>query len=614
MIRRTALPICCGLAALLLAGCVSPPAPAARRARPSASLTRAEALYEAGDYTGALIECIDIGHRNPDTPGLVETRHRVLKAMSEQRANEMALRRETSRERAVIDLERSRVMPDTYGQRRFIRGLSDPTRTEPSPMEKALERRVTLHLDSVNLDTFILALGASENVNIIADAMDTTKTMTVHADDVPLGEILDYVARNLGVAFYLGENLIWATPKTDAESPMPLETRMYRLRKGISGSTEGGAGNKIKIVDAIERFVPKVPGGDLMFDPKSHVLIVKNTRANLALIEALIAGLDVCPPQVLIEARFVGTTVTDLRELGIDWLLNSPLTVTRTKVLQNGTEVTAPQTQINEGGSVSFTPFANQVQGLNLTYQGLLTDPMFQAVLHALDVSGKAQTLSVPKVTTVNNHPAMIRVGEDFRFFEEFDTVSVPTVTDDGTTVYTSMLVPVGKPQLEELGIELSVIPSLGADMRTITLSLKPEISEFVRFEEYEVGLIEGETDTTTTNGLSMVKLPIFRRSIIETEVLVQSGETVVMGGLVTATGTEGKSQVPFLGAIPLLGRLFQRDSIQESRQNLLIFVTATIVTERGEDLVPMERIPAADASAPVHEAPPVAAPAVETE
>ena len=128
--------------------------------------------------------------------------------------------------------------------------------------------------------------------------------------------------------------------------------------------------------------------------------------------------------------------------------------------------------------------------------------------------------------------------------------------------------------------------------MSSITLQLLPEISEFVRYETYEVGAgnggNNGQNSTTTTNGTSTVKIPIFRRSKIDTEVIVQSGETVVMGGLITSSESKHKDKIPFLASIPLIGLLFQNDLTDNDQKNLLIFVTATIISERGENLIPM--------------------------
>lgn len=587
-----------------LSGCVTTNGPKTVATIPVTSplLAKAEGLLKKGDFTGAMLECVDLAQKDPDLAGLDSLQQRIMAKLEEQRAARANARAAVTAQRMDTDVTRQKELPDTYGLRRTVKGQSSSLRTPGNAMQKALEKKVTVHLDNVDLTNFILTLGASEKVNIVADNMSGNKTLTIHADQVPLSEILDYVSRNLGISFFIGENIIWATEQDQTRKGIPMETRMYRLRKGIDGKLDTSTDAPVDeskedttpLVQAIKRFVPQTEGADLLYDKKSHALIVKNTIENLARVEDLIETMDVCPPQILIEARFISTGVTDLRELGIDWVLNSPLTISKSSDSKN-------QTQINMGATSGFTAPVNAAQGLNMTYEGLLTDPMFKAVIHALEKTGKARTLSVPKVTTVNNRTARIRVGDDFRYYDEYDIQSVPSqVTgNSGNTVYTSQLVPVGSPKLEELGIELKVRPSVGADMSSVTLQLLPEISEFVRYETYEVGTggNSGQNSTSTTNGTSTVKLPIFRRSKIETEVIVQSGETVVMGGLITSTESKHKDKIPFLSSIPLIGLLFQNDLTDNDQKNLLIFVTATIISERGENLVPLISSPTGGAT-----------------
>lgn len=556
-------------------------------------LAQAQKLFEDGLYTDAMLKCVDIAHVNPTLPGLPELQNKIVGKLTEERAKAALLRSSTGYRTMEVDVLSKRAVPETYGLRRTINPGLSPLRTPPTSMQATLKKPVTVHLDNVELDQFILAVGTTEGINIICDSgAGAGKTMTLHADKVPLKEVLDYVSKNLGVTFYVGENIIWATAVAPAGSKIPLVTRLYRLRKGISGE-EIDKGDRINLVEAIDKFVVKEDGSDMLFDKKAHILIVKNSRENLALVEDLIDRLDVCPPQILIEARFISTSISDLRELGIDWIMNSPLVVSRKPVTSGGTTTEKTRTEINSGASLTYASFPNSSQGANLTYQGLLTDPMFKAVLHALHISGKTRTLSVPKVTTVNNRPAVIRIGEDFRFFEEYQIQSVPTsVTDAGSQVYSSILVPVGSPRVEELGITLNVTPSVGGDLSSITIRLTPEISEFVRWEFYQVGSGSGSsvggTNNIATNALSMVKLPIFRRSKIDTELIVDSGETVVMGGLITSTETKSQSGIPFFSWLPIIGKFFTRNEVQEQKQNLLIFVTASILSERGENLVPI--------------------------
>jgi type IV pilus assembly protein PilQ len=596
-------PCAAGVLALLTA-CATPNGSADRGA--NSELAAAEAHLLAGRYTEALTVCIALARTNPIMPGLPELQNRVMTRLTELRAREAALAAAQTHPRSAVDIDTRKRIPSTYGLDRFVEGQTNSLRTIPNAMEQILRKPVSIHMDGLGLKDFILQIAASDNVNIITDGAIGDGAITLHAEKVPLAEILDYISRNLGVTFFVGENLIWATATAPTEAGPPLATRVYRLRKGLSGDElESGEADVVKIVT---QFVPPSTGSMLVFNRKAHVLLAKNTRENLAKVEALIEALDVCPPQVLIEARFLTLGVNDLRELGIDWIIDSPIGVTTETVLRNGASIRADQTRITpSGGSgnplIGFQHGENDSRGLNFTYQGILTDPMFRAVIHAIEMSGRSRTLSVPRVTTVNNRPAMIRIGQDFRYFDEYDSqVSTDYIQgNNGTMVPRSqtVLVPRGTPKLQKLGIELTVTPSVGADSRAITLRTLPKITDFVRYEYYETfnnnntaGTVNNTANSTGTNLVAgMIKLPIFATSEIDTEVVVQSGETIVMGGLIKSADEKKEDRVPVLAAIPLIGRLFRTDYVNQKQENLLIFVTATILSDRGENLLPLDAV-----------------------
>lgn len=605
----------------LLAGCATshaPVMPTVRSKPPGKSprLAKAELLYNYGDHTGAMGEIIELSREDAQMPGLAALRQKVSDEMVMQESRDLGKQVIVSDDRAKTDVDKHKIIPDTYRFRKPVRGETAPLRAAASSVDEVLKTKVSVHLDGTDLDTFILALGESENVNIIADNnVGQGSTMTLHADDVPLSEILDFASRNLGVTFHIGENIIWATSRATGEPETPMMTRVYKLRKGdpglaLSGADEASndqfAESHSLLLDAINRFVPQVEGTDFLFNKNAHVLIVKNTKSNHTIIEDLVEALDVTPPQVHIESRFITVRVDTLRELGIDWLLNSPLTLSKKNVLRNNAPGRVTRTQVDPGAGISFPPSLNSAQGLNFTYRGVLTDPMFRAVMHALEISGKARALSVPRITTMNNHEARIHVGENFLYYDEYTTIDVTervvqNLSDNDVVVTTQVLVPEGDPEEQELGISLSVVPSVGADLRMITLALNPHIENFVRYETFEVATGGGSSSTTggtNATGTSIIRLPIFEESDINTKVVVQSGETVVMGGIITTTEITTDSKVPILGDIPLIGRAFKKEEIEKIDENLLIFVTATILSARGEDLVPL--VEAASATTPI--------------
>ena len=566
------------------------------------SVLKARGLFENDQLTEAIIACTAIYRQDPLTPGLGQLQTEINERLAELRKRNTAKRLPVSDAIAMEDADRQGILPDTYRLRKHVVGETRPIHTMPPETQKLLDQPYTIHLDNVTLSEIVGQIGSSTNqtaINIVADSnLGEDKTISIHVDNTPLREILEYVGRNMGVTFAIGNNLIWATASAEETSGPPLFTRIYRLRKGISKEELDAGEEGIGIIAAVKRFVPEVVGADILFNPRAHAVLAKNTRDNLALIEDIIEVLDVRPPQVLIEARFLTTEVTDLTELGVDWFLDSNWSTSHRK---NNRGENHFRTQVigangNDNGlgltsaSINQNAFDEVTSGLNLTYQGLLTDPQFHAVLHALQTEGNTRTLSVPRVTAVNNTEAKVRIGKDVRYFEEYDVEEIRTGTNsNGNETYESRLVPSGTPEKEEIGIELVVTPSVGADLATIDLKLAPEISDIVDWEYWDTAVDStSSTSGTNTTAMGLIKLPIFSKSTVETEVVVRSGETVVMGGLVRSQKGKTQRGVPILSKIPLIGRLFRHDIDTDETSNLLIFVTATLISDTGEELIPV--------------------------
>lgn len=588
------------LCALCVAGCAT--TSEIKEASIPESVLKARALFENNQLTEAIIACTEIYRKDPLTPGLGDLQTEINTRIAELRRRNTDKRLVPAEALALEDADRQGVLPDTYRQRKHVVGESKPIHTLPPETQRLLNQPYTIHLDDVSLSEIVEQIGSSTNkaaINIVSDSALDGPRMSIHVDKTPLSEILEYVGRNLGVTFAVGRNLIWVTEGNAEAGGPPLFTRIYRLRKGISKEELDGGQESIGIIEAVNRFVPQVEGADILFNQRAHAILAKNTRENLALIEDIIEVLDVRPPQVLIEARFITTTVNDLFELGVDWYLDSSWSTSHTgnnrRENHFRTRVVGTTDPLldNNGltpASIVQTGFDNASSGLNFTYQGLLTDPQFHAVLHALQENGKTRTLSIPRVTAVNNTEAKVRIGRDIRYFEEYEVEEVRTGTNsNGNETYESRLVPTGTPEKEEVGIELVVTPSVGADLSTIDLKLAPEISDLVDWEYWDT-VVDSSSSSSGTNStaMGMIKLPIFARSTVETEVVVRSGETVVMGGLVTSLKSKDKAGVPILSKIPLIGRLFRHDVTREETQNLLIFVTATLISDTGEELIPL--------------------------
>jgi type IV pilus assembly protein PilQ len=195
---------------------------------------------------------------------------------------------------------------------------------------------------------------------------------------------------------------------------------------------------------------------------------------------------------------------------------------------------------------------------------GILGNTTYQAVLDALQQSSSSKTLSAPRVTVTNNRRARIHRGSKRYYFEEYDLQSV----DLGDLGKGTKLVPTGKPKELELGYVLDVKVNAGNDGRTVMLALRPEITDFAGWDEFE-----------------SARLPIVDKNELATTVVVGSGETVVLGGMINKLETSEVQKVPFLGDLPVLGYLFRHKETNDEPQHLLIFVTATLIGSSGEFL-----------------------------
>lgn len=134
-----------------------------------------------------------------------------------------------------------------------------------------------------------------------------------------------------------------------------------------------------------------------------------------------------------------------------------------------------------------------------------------------------------------------------------------------GTLKHCSLLIPVGKPKEVALGYQLDVKVNVGNDGETVMLALRPKINDISGYEIFDDA-----------------KLPILDENTLETTVVVRSGETVVLGGMMTKIESSQKKSIPYLGDIPLLGKLFHTTESEDSPHHLLIFVNARVINSSG--------------------------------
>lgn len=376
------------------------------------------------------------------------------------------------------------------------------------------------------------------------------------------------------------------------------------------------------------------PGGaSATFWPHSGTLIVRNTQDNLDMVDALVDQANSsAPKQVSIESKFVEINQNNAKELGFDWLLgpfslngkvfggggtagngvplnsaNFPFNdpVTGNPVGQN------PVTSGNRSGNFAISANALDallVPGLGAIpgvapsafgLAGVFTNPQFQVVIRALNQKKGVDLLSAPSVTTKSGQRAIIEVIRELRYPRTYTQPQVPSISSStgSTFIGGASTVPVvvtpTTPQdweTRNTGVTLEVEPVVGGDATTIDLNLIPQVVEFEGFINY--GSPINAVGVSTVAGISVsqpveltanvINQPVFSTRKVTTSVSVYDGQTVVLGGLMREDVQKTEDKVPIIGDIPLVGRAFRTNTEQHTKKNLVIFVTARIITPAG--------------------------------
>jgi MSHA biogenesis protein MshL len=263
--------------------------------------------------------------------------------------------------------------------------------------------------------------------------------------------------------------------------------------------------------------------------------------------------------QVILEAKIVEVSLSDDYQQGINWQQALTHVGNTDFIFSNTAGAAANSITASLGGSTNIR-FNN-------------TD--FTGVISLLETQGNVQILSSPRVTATNNQKAVIKVGQD-----EYFVTDVASTTTTGTSTTTT-------PELELTpffsGIALDVTPQIN-DQGEVILHIHPSVTE--TSEQEKVVSLSGDT----------IVLPLAQSNIRESDTIIRakSGEIVVIGGLMQTSINDSHSKTPFLGDLPLIGKLFTQTSEVESKKELVILVKATVVgagtweeqLERSSDLL----------------------------
>ncbi|MBU1147945.1 MAG: hypothetical protein KKD11_06285, partial [Candidatus Omnitrophica bacterium] len=491
--------------------------------------------------------------------------------------------REIVEENMLLEVAKKHLLPEEkYGTLEKKKEITHLVKVPK--IRKRLKIPISVDFKDVELDYVLSFLSDATGVNIIPSGeIDMEeKLVTIKIRDMSLEDALKYILKSQELVYRIEEDAVWVTTEEELDNEQ-IETRVYFLNEGVgrfadfegtfdSESGSSSASTEVKTIkDVLENSVDWPKDSKLTLDDRTGALIISNIPSNLEVVENLIYNLDVTPIQVLVEAKFLEVKITDTDELGVEWKLNSDWGTKQNQSKQN-------LHGFASSSGVNFDDFTtNADYGFNLTYQGILSHPQFQAVLHAFQQKQNVKTLSAPRITTLNNQTATIEVIDEYIYptryevsLVQYDINGDGDFDDAGETEWANI------PQdfvTRDVGILLHVKPSVGADNKTITLALTPEVSE-------------QDSSGSPYEYSGGVSIPNFKTRNLSTSVIIETGETIVMGGLMSESNTNTKTKVPLLGDLPIVGGLFRKNSEGVERRNLLIFVTATILDDSERVMV----------------------------
>ena len=497
-------------------------------------------------------------------------------------------------------------------------------------------------------------------INIVlkvpVDSPEADSRITLSLNDIPLRAAIDYVAKAANLKLKIEPYAVAVVPQSEPTDI--LITKEYKVPPGFitslpatgqaplpgpgSQTIAPGSQPAIQARSGAREFleaqgVTFPPGASANFIASTSKLIIKNTQANLDLIDTLVETQMTAPPsQVEIESKFLEVSQNNLKEMGIDWLLGQfgmpfgsgvfggggtqglgqninansfPLLNPGSTTVPIGASsaTSGPITGGNRSGTTAIsvnavdsllfaTPFGPAPALLSVA--GIFTNPQFQVVLRALNQQKGVDLVSAPKVTTKSGQRATIQIVREFRYPTEYD---LPQVTQTPGSIYTPAT-PTTPTSFETkpVGITLEVEPTVGPDGYTIDLILSPRVVEFEGFINYGsaintvVTLVPSVTAPFIFPSLNapfvvtqnIINKPVFSTREVTTEVTVYDGQTVVIGGLISENIQKIEDKVPILGDIPLAGRLFRTTADQHIKRNLIMFVTASLLDPAGQPLI----------------------------
>jgi len=387
--------------------------------------------------------------------------------------------------------------------------------------------RVSINFQDAKLVNAVRMLVSQDNLNLIMGD-NIEGRVTVNLEDVSLETALDAILYVNNYEWFVQDNIIIVQPMTSKKTLSgELLTRMFRLNY-INGDMASEAISEVLSPRGKIRAISSTASSNLEPGEKDIVLVT-DLPNNFPLIDGVLKSLDIESDQINISVKFIETSLKHDEVIGINWDLREQMSIV--KSLDTDTSTTF---------DLGYLTLGDQTMNF-----ATLSRPIVSAILSLLANDGSTKLLQEPQITTANNSPANILVG-----------TSIPVIVPQGegsvfgTNPYTY--------ENQQVNISLDVLPRVNnADV--ISMKIDAVVQDIIGFIGHD-------------------QRPMISTRSTNTNVRVNNGETLLIGGLIFDSADEVNSKVPLLGDLPLIKRLFNYGSKDKEQRELLIFITPTII------------------------------------
>ena len=457
--------------------------------------------------------------------------------------------------------------------------LREPTLEEKVYTGEAL----SMEFQDVEIRSVLDILAQFTEMNIVASD-SVAGNITLRLINVPWDQALDIILKSKNLGKRENGNVILVAPSTElaqqeaqdleaqqaVESYAPLRTEYIRLSyakaadvltlisQGSGGSSSSSGGSNTGNANTADNNTLLSNRGTVTVDERTNTLIVKDVAASIENIHKLISKIDIPVRQVMIEARIVSASDSFSKEIGVRWGILSNGAANNRNLLVGGSNQTLwdlkdfdVQTTTVNGQTVSYPKYdISRPDNLNVDLGvdnpagriafGLLgiSDFMLDLELSAMQADNRGEVISTPKILTADKQTAKVSSGTQIPYQEA--SASGATTTS-----------------FKEAALSLEATPNITPDGK-IGLQL----------------LITNGTPTIINNQVAIAE------DSISTNVIVEDGQTIVLGGVFKNRTNNGVEKVPFLGDLPYIGRAFRKDVRSTSKEELLIFITPKLIND----------------------------------